>query len=350
MTSLTATTTTANTVNIDDELMGFASDEFDVKGSGYPWAQWSNDKNNRGILVTRDNIEAVELDTALAMKSGWKKVTVDFDGKDYDCLQSNAPTLSIVRRGGLKIYERESGNYVGHYSQAGYDKTLHVLKTRYLIYLLAKVDAGYQLLHPKPLQLTLKGVPGAQFTAKGSPVDVVDQAVARHYGRNVPRFAFAVHLDTEMLKKGEGSASNWVCCIKKGESLESKEALSAFYVGRNTLEALNETYKSSADFDESGAAATNGSGEATGSQSAAGVAAVPAAGNEDPTVLFKKLVAKMKACGTFEELDAFLDSDGYKAALAKLPQASQVRISKLSSDLIASLVAEETSAGDAVDF
>lgn len=240
--------------DLDSELKGYESDDYVTAAGSFNWCQWNNDQDDRGLMLTEINYEAVSFDIALAVDHNWTIIEKDFNdstGQSTTCIVNPEPILTVVRRGKLRMYQKpdDGGKHIDVYNPMKYDSVKHVLKTRYLVFLLAASSGGYTLLHDVPLQLSLKGVPGAQFGTRGGPLDILDQAVSRFYGKKVPKFAFAINLLTKSEKMGEKQKS-WVCSIIKPAMIRDKQELNSYYVGKNILDHLVLVHDATNEFDQ----------------------------------------------------------------------------------------------------
>jgi hypothetical protein len=139
----------------------FDSPEFEGSDESLPYIQLLNqqDVSKAGFFITIENAEAVQFQPS----AEWQKHTTTFQNGDtakgYRCLSAR---LLVLRRSPLLMFDglrptvghRDSGDYLGLYQKAGYDRNVMVLKTRYLVFLL---DEQHQPLHEQPLLLTAKG-------------------------------------------------------------------------------------------------------------------------------------------------------------------------------------------------
>jgi Family of unknown function (DUF5895) len=236
-------------MSVSDILSAYSSDEFKTP-TPRPHCQWNNkSKTNYGLLIDRQNVEAAQFSHTVALKNGWRKITQEFSGspQPVDCLVTANPVLIVVRRGLTKVYDRASGEYLGIYNRKEHS-SLNISKiSRFLVFLAVHSNAGYQLLHPQPMQLSMKGVQRGAFLEPGGHLDTLDKAVDQHYS-GAPKFAFAIHVQTSPELRGQAGNSSLVTCLAKPQAIASQGDLDALFVGEENLKLLNAAYEASRDW------------------------------------------------------------------------------------------------------
>jgi hypothetical protein len=234
-------------VNVANVIEGYKSDEF-ASAKTTPHAQWVNkSKANYGLLIDRSNIEASGFNHTLAIKAGgWRRTQQEFSGSPglVDCLVCPEPILIVLRRGASKVYDKDSGAYLGIYKRQEHARLNVNRVTKFLIFLAVRSENGYSLLHQEPMQLSMKGVQRAAFIEPEGPLDVLDKAVEQFYS-GAPKFAFALHLSTYADTRGQGSNSSLVTCLRKPELIGAQADLDTFFVGEANLKLLHAAYASS---------------------------------------------------------------------------------------------------------
>ncbi len=109
------------------------------------------DPSQAGFFLTLENAEEINF----ADPTGeWAHHTATFSsGSTAEGYRSLTARFLILRKSPLLMFEKESGNFIGVYSQQDYDGDTMILKMRYLTYLANKQK---QLLHQSPLLFTTK--------------------------------------------------------------------------------------------------------------------------------------------------------------------------------------------------
>lgn len=249
-----------STATVDDILSKYQSEDFTTGAAVRPHCQWHNHQTYGGLLLKEQFAEAVDFDTALAEEFGgyqWMEKTFgespeeDESQEAVQCLVTPSPTLIIVRRGQLKMYRRGDEELVGSFERSKYSATRHVLKTRYLVFLLIKKDKSYVLLHQEPLILTLKGSIGAQFGKKDSWLEMHEKSVAQHFTKSPP-FAFALHLGTESEQVTDQATGEiyWMTNLKSTTAgAYSKSELESRFIGEDALLTAMGAWKGAKKFD-----------------------------------------------------------------------------------------------------
>jgi len=118
-------------------LSRFERDEFDTRPS-YPFLQWDNSPDLGGLAIATENIERAHFDTKLALASHWEPYRRSpVRGGEVTGLITASPVLAVLRRGQIRRFDRETGEYLGIFDRALYDRTTQITRTRYLVALLA---------------------------------------------------------------------------------------------------------------------------------------------------------------------------------------------------------------------
>jgi hypothetical protein len=234
---------------VGQALSPYLSDEF-RKSERRPHCQFNNkSKVNYGLLIDRPNIEAARFRHALALANGWRKISQEFSGSDgpVDCLVAASPVIIVVRRGVTRSYDRATGDLLGLYNRKEHGR-LNVIKvSRFLVYLAAQTKDGYTLLHPQPMQLSMKGVQRGAFLEPGGHLDLLDRTVDQFYP-GAPKFAFAIHLETAPDMRGTGGSASLVTVLKKPEPISSQEALDDRFIGEENLKVIMQAYQESKEW------------------------------------------------------------------------------------------------------
>ncbi|MBC8121429.1 MAG: hypothetical protein H7Y22_06270 [Gemmatimonadaceae bacterium] len=234
-------------------LSNYASGEFTAKASR-PHCQFNNrSKANHGLLIDRPNIEASRFRHTIAATHGWRKITQEFSGSDQPvaCLLCPDPILIVLRRGVTRVYDRTTGDSLGIYEARSHSQLDAKKVTRFLVYLTVRGGEGdYTLLHPEPLQLSMKGVQRGAFLEPGGHLDTLDRAIAQHYN-GAPPFAFAVPLHTSAEVRGNGGNSSLVTVLAKPEPISNRDTLDALFVGEENLQLLTDAYELSRPWQQS---------------------------------------------------------------------------------------------------
>jgi len=231
-------------MSVSAVLSAYTSDEFRTQ-TARPHCQFNNkSKVNYGLLIDRPNIEAARFRHALALANGWRKISQEFSGstQPVDCLVTANPVLIVVRRGVSRSYDRTTGDLLGLYNRKEHG-SLNVSKvTRFLVYLAAHTKDGYTLLHPQPMQLSMKGVQRGAFLEPGGHLELLDRAVEQFYP-GAPKFAFAIHLETAPDMRGTGGNASLVTVLKKPEPMTSQAALDERFIGEENLKVVMQAYQ-----------------------------------------------------------------------------------------------------------
>ncbi|KAM3090900.1 DUF5895 domain-containing protein [Phormidesmis sp. 146-12] len=195
-------------------IAGFDAPEFEGGYETLPYLQMLNqsDPNQAGFFLL-ENAEEV----GFADPTGeWTSHTTRFSsGSTAEGYRSLTAQFLILRRSPLMMFEKESGNFIGVYSQQDYNRDAMILKTRYLVYL---VNQQKQLLHQSPLLFTTKTTFCSSFgEATGTFRREMSKAYAQATGAKKARSdrflalsIFAVQVQPEL--KGK-KAKSWVCSV-----------------------------------------------------------------------------------------------------------------------------------------
>jgi hypothetical protein len=245
-----------SSMSVSAVLSAYTSDEFKTQASR-PHCQWNNkSKTNYGLLIDRLNVEAAQLNHAIALKNGWRKIAQEFSGspQPVDCLITANPVLVVVRRGLTKVYDRASGEYLGIYNRKEHS-SLNISKvSRFLVFLAVHNKQGYQLLHPQPMQLSMKGVQRGAFLEPGGHMDVLDKAADQFYP-GAPKFAFAIHVQTTPELRGQSGNSSLVTCLAKPQAIGTQDILDGYFIGEDNLPIVMAAYEASKNWQATDATA-----------------------------------------------------------------------------------------------
>ncbi|MGB3491477.1 MAG: DUF5895 domain-containing protein [Elainellaceae cyanobacterium] len=131
----------------------FDTAEYEEGRESLPYLQLLNhqDPNQSGFFITVENMEA----SFFVPNEDWTRHTATFQrGETAEGYRSLLVRLLILGKSKLLMYHRDSGKFIGDYQKSTYDRAIHILKQRYLVYLITK---SKQLMHESPLMLTTKG-------------------------------------------------------------------------------------------------------------------------------------------------------------------------------------------------
>jgi hypothetical protein len=243
-------------MSIADILNAYSSDEFRPL-TARPHCQFNNkSKVNYGLLIDRPNIEASHFRHALALANGWRKISQEFSGSSQpvDCLVTPSPVLIVVRRGISRSYDRASGDLLGVYTRKKHSNASVSKVTRFLVYLAVHIQNGYTLLHPQPMQLSMKGVQRGAFLEPGGHLELLDRAVEQFYP-GAPKFAFAIRLETAPDMRGTGGNASLVTVLKKPEPITSQAILDEHFIGEENLKVIMQAYQQTREWQEQDRAA-----------------------------------------------------------------------------------------------
>lgn len=207
----------------------FASEEYAPQHKSWPYLQLLNNENpdQSGFFISVDNAEAVEFEPS----DDWQPFEKRFrsnNGKPTTGFRSLTARMAILRRSPLFMFTRSTGKLLGPFDSEQYDSKIHILKTKYLVYLVGK---NKKLLHNSPLQFTTKGSVCGSF---GDHYKLFRKEMDEAYGvKRGDRFfalsVFAVRLSPQL--KGEKEQS-WVCSIvEHGVPKADSEQWKAFFLG-----------------------------------------------------------------------------------------------------------------------
>ncbi len=200
---------------IDSLINGFDAPEFEGGYETLPYLQMLNqqDPSQAGFFLTLENAEEI----SFADPAGeWAPYTATFSsGSTAKGYRSLTARFLILRKPPLLMFEKESGNFIGVYSQQDYSRDTMILKTRYLTYL---VNQQKQLLHQSPLLFTTKTTFCGSFgEANGKFRREMSKAYAQATGAKKARSdcflslsIFSVQVQPEL--KGK-KAKSWVCSV-----------------------------------------------------------------------------------------------------------------------------------------
>jgi hypothetical protein len=192
----------------------FDAAEYEEGRESLPYLQMLNhpDATQAGFFITAENMEAA----FFVPNEDWSLHTTTFQsGESAEGYRSLVARLLILRKSKLLMYHRDRGEYVSDYQKSTYDRAIHVLKQRYLVYLISK---DKQLMHDTPLMLTTKGAFCGSF---GETVRNFHSEMSKAYGAATgakrPRgdkfmalSVLAVRVQPEL--KGKEKKS-WVCSV-----------------------------------------------------------------------------------------------------------------------------------------
>lgn len=209
----------------------FDSAAYESQRQSLPYLQMLNaqDPNQSGFFITVPNAEAVNFTPT----PDWLPHTATFqNGSSAEGYRSLVARFLILHRSPLLMFERESGEFLGPYRKALYERSSMMLKTRYLVFL---VSQDKRLLHTSPLLLTAKGAFCGSF---GEAVEQFRQAMSKAYSaateakqprgeRFMALSILVVRVQPEL--KGQAKKS-WVCSVADCGVL-TVENWKSFFIG-----------------------------------------------------------------------------------------------------------------------
>lgn len=209
----------------------FDSDAFEQQRQSLPYLQLLNhqDPDQSGFFIPSENAAAVHFTPT----PEWLPYTATFqNGSSVEGYRSLLARFLILHSSPLLMFERQSGECIGPYRKAQYQRSSMVLKRRYLVFL---VSQDKRLLHSSPLLLTAKGAFCGSF---GQTVEQFRQDMSRAYsaatGAKQPRgerfmalSILAVRLQPQL--KGQAKQS-WVCSVSE-YGVPTVENWQAFFIG-----------------------------------------------------------------------------------------------------------------------
>ncbi len=237
-TSTTVTTAAQNGHNphAAETLVASAHDEFDTADyeegrESLPYLQLLNyqDPNQAGFFITAENMEA----SFFVPNEDWSLHTATFQrGETAEGYRSLLARLLILGKSKLLMFNRDSGEFISDFQKSTYDRTIHLLKQRYLVYLITKEK---QLMHDSPLMLTTKGSFCGSF---GDTVRAFHSDMSKAYGaatgakkprgdRFMALSVLAVRVQPAL--KGKEKKS-WVCSVA-GYGQPTAENWKSYFVG-----------------------------------------------------------------------------------------------------------------------
>ncbi|MBW4466348.1 MAG: hypothetical protein KME07_13060 [Pegethrix bostrychoides GSE-TBD4-15B] len=209
----------------------FDSDAFEHQRQSLPYLQLLNhqDPDQSGFFIPSENAEAV----SFTPTPEWLPHTAAFqNGSTVEGYRSLLARFLILHSSPLLMFERESGEFIGSYRKAQYQRSSMVLKRRYLVFLISQ---DKRLLHSSPLLLTAKGAFCGSF---GQTVEQFRHDMSKAYsaatGAKQPRgerfmalSILAVRLQPQL--KGQTKQS-WVCSVSE-YGVPTVENWQAFFIG-----------------------------------------------------------------------------------------------------------------------
>lgn len=193
----------------------FDSAEYEDGRVSLPYLQLLNTSsaNDSGLFITAENIEAA----GFIPDPGWVPYSTTFSNGDrVDGYRSLVARLLILRKSNLLMYMRKGDKaFVDEYQKGVYNRSVHVLKQRYLVFLITKEK---RLMNKTPLLLTAKGSFCGSF---GATVRAFRSDMSKAYGaakgakkargdRFMALSVLAIRLQPEL--KG-GEQKSWVCSV-----------------------------------------------------------------------------------------------------------------------------------------
>jgi hypothetical protein len=228
----------------------FDTAEFEEGRESLPYLQLLNhqDSNQSGFFITAENMEAA----FFVPNEDWALHTATFQrGETAEGYRSLMARLLILNKSRLMMYDRDKGDFIGDYQKGTYDRAIHILKQRYLVYLISK---DKQLMHDSPLMLTTKGSFCGSF---GEAVRNFHNDMSKAYGaatgakkprgdRFMALSVLAVRVQPQL--KGKEKKS-WVCSVA-GYGQPTAETWKSYFVGYEAglKERILKEFETWADF------------------------------------------------------------------------------------------------------
>lgn len=242
-----------------DLFTDFSGPEYQGEQTNYPWIQ----------LISKDELERsgffISAETAARVNfkpdKTWSPFKLTFKGAKeptpgYICQN---PRFVVVARSRPTIWKQKSSEFVAVYAKALYNRELHILKTRYLLWLVGDKN---QPIAATPLQFTTKGAFNGSFSAAlGDYQAGVNALMAQHSPDKNPRNAkFFAMLITELALKLEPRGDEaTMCCVVDKITPPNIENIRQLFLGTDPefkalLEGYHDTAKKFiADFEGGGA-------------------------------------------------------------------------------------------------
>lgn len=193
-----------------EALAGFIDNEaYQSDQRSLPYLQFLNDQDPgcSGLFVTAENVEA----SGFTPDANWTPHQAKFKSATVEGYRTLTPRLAIVRQTALLMYDRATKDFLGQYQKKDYNRTIHVLKTRYLVFVLGEDNRP---LHASPMMLTTKGSVCGSFGQNLKAFrDAVNGLTKKRMGyRFHALWAFCPVLRPEL--KGSGNDTSWVTSIE----------------------------------------------------------------------------------------------------------------------------------------
>ncbi|WP_299488755.1 DUF5895 domain-containing protein [Acaryochloris sp. IP29b_bin.137] len=249
------TTQKPNVVPITEAIAGFIDGEaYQSERQSLPYLQVLNDSDpeRSGLFISNENVEA----SGFVPDTTWSKHLAQFKAAEVEGYRTLIPRLAIVRQSGLLMYDRATRDFMGQYQRTVYNRAIHLLKTRYLIFVLG---ADNKPLHSHPLLLTAKGSVCGSFgqSLRDFRNEVSILTKKRMGYRFHALWAFCPTLESAL--KGSGNDTSWVTSIKSFD-VPTVENFAQLFLGldedtRLLIESAFDEYEDFASFAKSGEAA-----------------------------------------------------------------------------------------------
>lgn len=215
-----------NVAPIAAALAGFLEDEaYQSDQQSLPFLQFLNDQDPdcSGLFISIENIEV----SGFTQNANWTQHKAKFKSATAEGFRALTPRLAIVRQSGLLMYDRATKDYIGHYKKDEYNRSVHVLKTRYLVFVLGEDNKP---LHASPMMLTTKGSVCGSFGQNLKAFrDAVNGLTKKRMGyRFHSLWAFCPVLRPEL--KGTGGEKSWVTSIDSVD-LPTPENYTGLFLG-----------------------------------------------------------------------------------------------------------------------
>lgn len=209
-----------------EALAGFIEDEaYQSDQQSLPYLQFLNDQDPgcSGLFITTENMEA----SGFIPDATWTQHQAKFKNATVEGYRTLTPRLAIVRQTGLLMYDRATRDYLGQYQKDEYNRATHVLKTRYLVFVLGEDNKP---LHASPMMMTTKGSVCGSFGQNLKAFrDAVNALTKKRMGyRFHALWAFCSVLRPEL--KGSGSDTSWVTSIDSVD-LPNPENYACLFLG-----------------------------------------------------------------------------------------------------------------------
>ncbi len=224
----------------------FASDEYGPEYKFRPFVQLIHDEdiNRAGFFISAENANKVNFQATEEWVPFEKRFKSN-NGETTPGFRSATARFAVLRRSPLFMIDRSKKKFLGVYDEEKYNRKIHILKTKYLVYLVGKQK---QLLHDQPLQLTGKGSFGSSFGEEYEQFlrEMVNAYGAKRGNRFFALCTFAVKLESAI--KGEVEQA-WVSSVSE-HGIPKADNWQSFFLGYQpkVKEKLLLEFDANADF------------------------------------------------------------------------------------------------------